>query len=200
MMPTDIRLCFLGDSYVQGTGDDACLGWAGRLCARARQAGHALTYYNLGVRRETSRDIARRWQAECEPRLLPTSENYVVFSFGANDVSLVNGERRVKEGETVTHLEAMLQVATSRYRTLVIGAPPAADDEHNARLTALSARMQETATSFGVPYFDTLPHLINDRAWVEAARDNDGAHPRADGYARLATLIELWPAWWFTPR
>jgi lysophospholipase L1-like esterase len=65
----DIRICFVGDSYVQGTGDDECLGWAGRLCASARRAGHNITYYNLGVRRETSTDITRRWLAECEPRL-----------------------------------------------------------------------------------------------------------------------------------
>jgi acyl-CoA thioesterase-1 len=60
MNAPDIRICFIGDSYVHGTGDDDCLGWAGRLCAAARRAGHNVTYYNLGVRRETSADIACR--------------------------------------------------------------------------------------------------------------------------------------------
>lgn len=49
-----MRLCFIGDSFVNGTGDDACLGWAGWICAAARQQGHDVTAYNLGVRRDTS--------------------------------------------------------------------------------------------------------------------------------------------------
>jgi lysophospholipase L1-like esterase len=32
-MTNDIRICFVGDSFVNGTGDETALGWAGRLCA-----------------------------------------------------------------------------------------------------------------------------------------------------------------------
>ena len=200
MSTADIRLCFIGDSYVHGTGDDACLGWAGRLCAAARRTGHSLSCYNLGVRRETSADIARRWLAECEPRLLPTTENHVVFSLGANDVSLVDGQRRVGEAETLANLQAMLGIAKQRYRTLVVGPPPAADEEHNARLARLSERMQEVAAQFGVPYVATLPQLVNDRAWLDEVRGNDGAHPRAAGYTRLAQIVASSGAWWFGNR
>ena len=34
-----MRICFIGDSFVNGTGDDDCLGWAGRLGAGARPGG-----------------------------------------------------------------------------------------------------------------------------------------------------------------
>jgi len=192
----DIRICFIGDSYVQGTGDPACLGWAGRLCTAARQGGHNLTYYNLGVRRETSIDIARRWQAECKPRLLPTTDNLVVFSFGSNDVTLVDGAQRVHEDDTIANLCAMLDDARTRYRTLVVGPPPAADDDHNARLARLSERMRDVAIRLGVPYVATLPALIDDRIWLDEVRDNDGAHPRAAGYARLAQIVTASGAWW----
>ena len=197
MNANDIRICFLGDSYVQGTGDDECLGWAGRLCASARHAGHNITYYNLGVRRETSTDIARRWLAECEPRLLPASENYLVFSFGANDVSLVDGQQRVRKDDTIANLHAMLDNARTRYRTLMVGPPPAADADHNARLARLSERMCDVTIRLGVPYVATLPALIDDRIWRDEVRDNDGAHPRAAGYARLARIVAASGAWWF---
>ena len=197
MNKPDIRICFVGDSYVQGTGDDECLGWAGRLCASARRAGHNITYYNLGVRRETSTDIARRWLAECAPRLLPASENYLVFSFGANDVSLGDGQQRVRGDDTIANLHAMLDNARTRYRTLMVGPPPAADDDHNARLARLSERMHGVAVRLGVPYVATLPALIDDRIWLDEVRDNDGAHPRAAGYARLARVVAASGAWWF---
>jgi acyl-CoA thioesterase-1 len=197
MTSSDIRICFLGDSYVQGTGDEECLGWAGRLCARARQTGHNITYYNLGVRRETSADIARRWLAECEPRLLPITENYVVFSFGANDVSLIDGQRRVAEAETLTHLQTMLLAAKKRYHVLIVGSPPAADDAHNRRLGQLSERMEGVAAGLEIPWIATLPALINDVSWSHEVRGNDGAHPRAAGYAHLAQLVAASSHWWF---
>jgi len=200
MNPPDLRICFIGDSYVQGIGDDECLGWAGRLCALARRTGNNLTYYNLGVRRETSTDILHRWQLECAPRLLPSTENYVVFSFGANDVSLVNGQRRVSEGQTLENLRTVLGTARTHYRTLMVGPPPAADADHNQRLAALSLHMDSAATELGVPYITILPALLDDPIWCQEVRDHDGAHPRTAGYARLAEIVLASRHWWFGNR
>lgn len=193
----DIRICFVGDSYVQGAGDDDCLGWTGRLCVNARRAGHNLTGYNLGVRRETSADIARRWLAECMPRLPAATENYVVFSFGLNDVTVENGMPRVAEAETLANLRAMLITAKARYRTLVIGPVALPDVERNAPLLRLSGGMAEVALGLGVPYLALFPHFVDDTQWMEEVRGNDGAHPRGTGYAKIAALIEAWPQWWF---
>ena len=197
MNTKDIRICFIGDSYVQGTGDPECLGWVGRLCASARQAGRNLTAYNLGVRRETSRDIAQRWLAECERRLPATTDNYVVFSFGANDVAIEDGAPRIAEPETLANLRTMLAAAPPRYRTLLIGPPAAHDDAHNARLQQLSERMGEVAAQMGVPYLALLPLLVDNRQWRDEVRNNDGAHPQAPGYAQLATIIAASGVWWF---
>ncbi len=66
-----MRICFIGDSFVNGTGDDEALGWTGRIVATARAEGRDVTHYNLGIRRDTSADIAERWRAEVERRLPP---------------------------------------------------------------------------------------------------------------------------------
>lgn len=197
MNTNDIRICFIGDSYVQGAGDDDCLGWAGRLCVNARRGGHNLTGYNLGVRRETSADIARRWLGECAARLPATTENYVVFSFGLNDVTIENNAPRVAEAETLANLRAMLVAAKSRYRTLVVGPVAVPDAERNVPLLRLSDGMAEVAAGLGIPYLALFPHFVNDALWMEEVRGNDGAHPRAAGYAKIAALIEAWPQWWF---
>jgi len=36
MAAKDIRICFIADSFVDGTGDETYPGWAGRLCANVR--------------------------------------------------------------------------------------------------------------------------------------------------------------------
>jgi acyl-CoA thioesterase I len=195
MNTNDVRICFVGDSYVQGTGDPDCLGWVGRLCVAARRAGHNLTGYNLGVRRETSTDIAHRWLAECASRLPANTQNTVVFSFGANDVTIENDAPRVAEAETLLNLRTLLDTATSRYRMLLIGPPATTDAAHNARLGQLSQRMGELAAQTDVPYLALFPVLVKDAHWLAEVSANDGAHPRAAGYAKIAALIGTWPAW-----
>lgn len=64
-----MRICFFGDSFVHGTGDDDCLGWPSRLCAEARSRCHDITSYNLGICRDTSGDVAQRWEREAGTRL-----------------------------------------------------------------------------------------------------------------------------------
>jgi acyl-CoA thioesterase-1 len=105
MKTTDIRICFIGDSFVNGTGDPLCLGWTGRVSAAAIQQGYAVTSYNLGIRWETSADIAARWRDECARRLPAHSDGRVVFSFGANDTTVEQGRQRLC-------LEATLHVSS----------------------------------------------------------------------------------------
>ncbi|NCO13075.1 MAG: hypothetical protein GW843_02735 [Thiomicrospira sp.] len=39
-MMTDTRICFIGNSFVNGTGDEKMLGWAGRLRAQVRRQSY----------------------------------------------------------------------------------------------------------------------------------------------------------------
>lgn len=54
----DVRACFVGDSYVAGTGDPAALGWVGRVAAAAIASGVRLSAYNLGIRGDTASMVA----------------------------------------------------------------------------------------------------------------------------------------------
>jgi len=58
----EIRMGFVGDSFVAGVGDPAHLGWVGRLAARAETRSVVVTGYNLGIRLNTSDDVRIRWQ------------------------------------------------------------------------------------------------------------------------------------------
>ena len=64
-----LTVAFVGDSFVAGVGDLDGLGWTGRLIASSRRPGLDLTGYPLGVRRQTSVDVAARWEAEVPARV-----------------------------------------------------------------------------------------------------------------------------------
>ena len=191
----DIRICFIGDSFTQGTGDDTCLGWPGRVCAAAQTRGQSVTAYNLGIRRETTGDIRARWRAEVTPRLAAGVDGRIVFSFGANDATLENGQWRVPPDLSAENARAMVALALLSYPVLVVGPPPAPEPEKTARHAELAARYAIVCNELGVPFLDVMEPIGSVTAWWDEVAAGDGIHPGAQGYAALAGLVDAWPAW-----
>lgn len=194
-------MCFVGDSFVAGVGDPEHLGWAGRLAARTHRgtatAGRPLTTYGLGVRRQTSAEVAARLVAECRPRLPLGCAAGVVLSCGVNDTTLEAGHTRVPLGGSVAALSAALSsCAASSWEVLVVGPPPVDDASHNERTAAVDARFARVCADRGVTYVPVLDALRREPVWMQQVAADDGAHPQAEGYALLAGLVApAWDAW-----
>ena len=195
-MTQDIRICFIGDSLVNGTGDEAALGWAGRLCVMANASDIPVTYYNLGIRRNTSKDILLRWESECTLRLPDFCDGRIVLSCGVNDTAIENEKVRVNSAESCANVRAILRGAR-RYKVLMVGPPPVIDDEQNERIESLSLAFARETQALGVPYIDLFSALCSDDAYKREVERNDGAHPRNEGYSKMARIIESSPSWWF---
>ncbi len=192
----DTRLFFIGDSFVNGTGDPEGLGWVGRVCANVQAAGPQLTFYNLGVRADTTTLIVQRWQQEVQSRLAPNSQVGFVFSFGANDVNILEGHQRVEQSESLDNAKAILTKAQAMGPVLIVGSPPIADDPSaNKRLEALWSSIELLCQDRNIPCIPTLETLVNTPDWMEEAIANDGAHPQASGYQALANLLLTSPTW-----
>ncbi|AFY30815.1 GDSL-type esterase/lipase family protein [Calothrix sp. PCC 7507] len=199
----EIRICFFGDSFVNGTGDSECLGWTGRICVNANKKGYDITYYNLGIRRDTSTDIAKRWLQEVSLRLPKENDGRVVFSFGLNDTSIENGKPRVELKKSVENTYNILSVAKQLYPVLLIGPAPYAEQEdagRRQRNTDLSHQLAVVSQELDVPYLDVFPILEKSRIWIDEAKANDGVHPQAGGYTEFANIVENWDGWlnWFS--
>lgn len=106
-----VRICFVGESFVNGTGDTECLGWTGRVCVDANKKGYDLTYYNLGVRGETTEELKHRWRNEVTYRLPSNDEGRVVFSFGVNDTVILNGKTRLSLLNSIFNVRQILREA-----------------------------------------------------------------------------------------
>lgn len=190
-----MRICFFGDSFVNGAGDDECLGWPGRVIAATRQAGRDATCYNLGIRRDTSEDIAGRWRDEARCRLPPGCDPRLAFSFGSNDcASDEHGSPRVPFARTMANAERILNEAKATAPTLMIGPPPIFDDaDADARIRVLSDALDRLCRRIGVPFLDALTFIDGCAAWKEEAASGDGKHPNRLGYVALAGHILAWP-------
>ena len=194
-----VRVCFVGDSFVNGTGDDDGLGWVGRLCAAERRAGADITVYNLGVRRDTSADIRERWRREAEVRLPPGCHGRLVFSFGVNDCALgSSGEApRVEIEAALENARAIVGEASAWLPTLMIGPLPVTErGAHNERVIALSEGLAGVCAEVGSPFFSMVAFAAEVQdTWRAEADRGDGVHPNSQSYAALAEALRVWPAW-----
>lgn len=195
----DIRICFIGESFVNGVGDSTYLGWTGRVCQDATQRGFPVTYYNLGIRRETSTELAKRWIQETSRRLPQGCDNRIIFSFGTNDTTIEHGKRRLELSDSIANACQILTLAKQQYPVLMIGPPPIADRHQNQRIHALSQRFASICSEIYIPYLDVFTPLSLSAVWMQEVEAGDGAHPDAGGYAELAQRVINWATWidWF---
>jgi acyl-CoA thioesterase-1 len=190
----DLRVCFIGDSFVAGVGDPDHLGWVGRLAARTEREGQPVTAYNLGVRRQTSADVLARWHAECSQRLPAAVDARVVVSLGVNDTTHEDGGPRVRPIDSVAHLGALLRgAAAAGWAAFVVGPPPVSDTAQNQRTAALDSAFADVCHGAGVRYVGVFDDLLGNATWMRQVGEGDGAHPAAAGYQVLADLV--WPHW-----
>lgn len=183
---------------MNGTGDDDGLGWVGRLVAEARQSGRDVTGYNLGIRGDTSADVAARWRNEARLRLPPEYDGYLAFSFGANDCILnkSDGSPRVGHTESLARAEATLKEARSWLPTMMVGPGIVADHpDANVRIGELSAAYAKLCERIGVPYLEVCQLLLHSSVWNQEALAGDGAHPNREGYAIIAKAVTDWHHW-----
>jgi len=204
----DIRICFFGDSFVNGTGDLSYLGWTGRVCAAIAASHYKLTYYNLGIRGNCSEQIESRWQVEAGLRFGCDCDARLVFAFGTCDNLTTDGEAPLLNAQenffiaprnSIRCARRILIQARAQYPTLLIGPPPVADEALNRRNENSSKAYKTLAAELAVPYLDIYTPLRQNETWMAEVAAVDGYHPAAAVYAALAALVLQWPAWqaWF---
>lgn len=193
----DIRIYFIGDSYVNGTYDPDFLGWPGRVCAASQSPEVGITAYNLGIRADTSEDVRRRWKNEVVARRLIPHDGRIVFAFGANDCFLVDGKKRIERPATEENAEAILSEASEMLPVLMIGPPPGLGQEQDDLRQDMDGLMKKICGRTGVPYLSVIDDLRAEGVWQQEAAKGDQIHPSAGGYSALADLVLQWPEWWF---
>jgi lysophospholipase L1-like esterase len=89
-----------------------------------------------------------------------------------------------------------------RLPAFVVGPPPTADAERNARIAELSATFSDVCRRRDVPFVDTFEPLLTHEDWLTDLAAGDGTHPRQAGYGLIAWLVlhNGWHDWLGLPR
>jgi lysophospholipase L1-like esterase len=149
-----------------------------------------MTTYNLGIRRETSVEVAARWRAEAAPRIGSGGDSRLVISVGANDTTVENGSMRVAAADSRLALETLLDDAGALgLARFVIGPAPVDDARQNLRIAELTGSFAEVCAERGVPFLAVAEALLASSVWMSEIASGDGAHPGAKGYEAITRLL-----------
>lgn len=175
---------FIGDSLTLGCGDATGLGWPGRIATALMRGGQDLTWYNLGVRANTTIKILNRWRDEFALRFLPGQNTRLIFSFGVADIA-----NDVPTQTSFDNAEAILSEAKGIGPTLFIGPTPVGDQDRTERITRLSMGFESLCDRLGVPCVPVIQSLKDSAPYASALAAYDNVHPAAGGYETLAELL-----------
>ena len=188
----DMRLLFIGDSIVAGSGDDECRGWVGRVGSATRRAGVDHTPYNLGIGGDTTADVLARWQEEVTRRLSDEMQNRLVAQVGVNDGR--DGVERDPAG-SARDLAAFVEGARGiGLEPLIVGPIPTRQPEESERIGALSELFAATCADAGAAFIEVHAGLRDSGSFL-ASMESDGYHPDAEGYSEIAQVV-LHNGWW----
>jgi acyl-CoA thioesterase-1 len=184
--PRDIALVFIGDAYVTGYGDPKGLGWVPRVVGRTGHPDVDITAYQLGVRGDTSADVATRWRTECPPRWKDRSEKRLVVAVGHNDA--VSGMTTARVRLNLANI--LDDASASGVSAFAVGPPPTLDPDLNARLEIVVEAQADVCARRGVPYVDCYGPLIGHEQWrSDLGASRDAVHPGQAGYGLIAWLV-----------
>lgn len=179
---------FFGDSLTLGHCDETGLGWPGRVARELLKTGADLTWYNLGVRADATKDIAERWEAEVRSRSAKGGPLKLVFCFGVADVARDTHRRTMHSSA-----REMLARALSMADVLVVGPPPVGQVVFLREMQKLSSEISEICQTLGIPYVATIDTLHTSEVYKAALTEGDQWHPTAAGYREWARYLLAYP-------
>ena len=207
------RICFIGASTTEGMGDEAGLGWPGRLWQSHRGRLTEFVPYNLGVRGQTMHQIRKRVRSECDARLLQSMGPLIILATGANDLSRFAdgdyvGKLRTPRKGLLRTFQTLVEELRDLAPLLVIGPPPIDEaqmpyqmanglrfDFRNDDLEAGTLLYRDICRELDVPFFNLHKALSDSPTYRRALSEGDGLHPTGMGYQTCADIIEAWSGW-----
>nr|CAA6826928.1 MAG: Unknown protein [uncultured Thiotrichaceae bacterium] len=200
------RICFIGDSITEGHSDNARLGWVGRL---AQSLPSDFGIYNLGVSAQTLAQFHARAKIECGSRLDDYEHKGIVLGAGLNDLCKFDGDvarTSIEVIQSTLHelLDDLMEVAP----LITVGPFPIAEEFNpffsaslqantyfsNTFIKEVDQLYAESCKARNIPYLSMVDALLNSD-YMESLRENDGIHPKGEGYQIAAGLIQHWGAW-----
>jgi lysophospholipase L1-like esterase len=188
------RICVWGDSITYGVDDIEKGGWVNRLRQFLDNEGGDTRIYNLGISGDTTNNLIKRFEVECEAREPDT----VLFAIGINDSRYVKTEDspNVLPDKFVENLKFLLEISKKYSKKVCfIGLTKVVESKTmpipwhpteyytNKRIKQYSFLIESLSKKNDIPYLDMF-NLIEDNDL------EDGLHPNSSGHEKIFQRVK----------
>jgi lysophospholipase L1-like esterase len=207
---SSLRILALGDSLVYGFGDPVGGGWVERLRRRwmsPGEANHAL--YNLGVRGDGVRQVARRLEDEFRHRgeLRNRVPDLIILSVGVNDsprLGKPDGKNLMPFETFQSEMADLLDRSSKLCPVLFVGMIPVDEAKmpfmdcmyyNHVDQIRYNEAIRSACKARQIPHLN-LFEIWRSRGleWCQQQFTEDGLHPNVNGYQALLEDISSWDA------
>lgn len=185
------RIIALGDELLAGAGDARCLGWLGRAVASEQDGRSTIDIYTAALPRETSADLADRWERDVTARLDARGQaegliqHRVVLGLGRADI-----EKGISLARSRLNLAKVLDgLERQRIPAFVVGPPPSRDRGLTRSIRDLSGAFEDVCSRRRIPYVDTAAALDGHDQWASDVARSEDDLPSQTGYGLMAWLV-----------
>lgn len=192
-LESSLRVIVLGDQLITASGDPKGMGWLGRVQARTPQTDPTIELIALATPDDTSLTLAKRWQAEVQPRLNQLGRTQVAIALGNHDIRAGLSTSRSRLN-LATILDDCLKFGLEPF---VIGPVPHKESALNADVEQLSWGFEDVCARRNVPFVDCFHPLITHEGWNNELQSSASGLPGQIGYGLIAWLVlnRGWVSW-----
>jgi lysophospholipase L1-like esterase len=198
------RILIFGDSITYGAWDKEG-GWAQRLRKYidekiAIDPNYYHLVYNLGISGNTSEDLLKRFELECNARQKEEGDVVIIIAIGENDSQIKNGKAKVEMKQFEKNLESLLKLSKKfTDKVFFVGLCPADESKSdpipwdtsksykNDSIEKYNAAVRKFCEKNNLEFIDVFSNLIkmNYKELLD-----DGIHPNTEGHQQIFEIIK----------
>jgi acyl-CoA thioesterase I len=193
----EARVSIFGDSITWGASDNEFGGWVARLRNYFdNDPDNEIDIYNLGISGDTTEDLLKRFDAECQAR--NRHPQTIIFAIGTNDSQYI----RKKENPCIStlqfkeNLEKLIEKA-KKYSDKVIFVGLTRVDESKVMPTSWTG--DKFYDNENIAEYDVIiekiceKHKLSYISTLDLLKDSDlddGLHPNSEGHKKMFLRIK----------
>lgn len=192
----DVNILIFGDSIIYGAWDNEKGGWVNRLRLALENKNEIyFNIYNLGIPGDTTINLKKRFNNECNCRFNTNDKTIIIFSIGINDSQIIEDKNNVFIKDFKKNIIELIDKAKQyTQHILFIGltkvdetkTKPVSWDNNinyfNEEVTKYNKELKNICEEKVVNYLDIFNLLdIKDL--------DDGLHPNSNGHQKLCEEI-----------
>ena len=144
------------------------------------------TLYNLGVRKNSTKNILDRFDKEFQDRNIPNSQAYFILMCGVVDMAMPQNTTVLSLDESKKYFKELLINAKEKGKVFVVNPSPVSNEEHKNRIASLIPEQEKICQELQIPYINIFNEL-NSQEFLQDLKD--GIHPSQKGNAIIANKI-----------